>query len=152
MSLVNGQVPKFAVDGPFTASGTLNAASAGALGADTNGVTVCTVGSFGGRVTALVLNTDDTAAVNVLVYIKNGSTIKPLGIVNVAASSGNLGTVAAVDALIGSGVTLVGMPVDNTGKRFIHLGASEELKISALANMTAAKKLYATAIYSNYVN
>jgi hypothetical protein len=126
--------------------GTLNAATAGALGADTNGVTVYTAGAYGGRVESLVASSDDTAAVNVFVYLKDGSSnIYPLGIVNVPLSSGNSGTVANVDLLLGSGVTLLGTCVDATGKRYIPVPATWTLKVSVLANMTAAKKCHVVA-------
>lgn len=130
--------------------GILNAASAGALGSNTNGVTAYTAGAYGGRVESLILSTDDTAAVNVFVYKYDGSTVIPVGIVNVPASSGNSGTVASVDALLGSGVTLVGLERDSNGKQYIPLMPNQLLKIACLANMTAAKKLYAQASGTDY--
>lgn len=133
--------------------GILNAATAGALGADTNGVTVYTAGSNGGRIESLVANSDDTAAVNVFVYLKDGSSnIYPLGIVNVPASSGNSGTVANVDFLDGSGIRLTGMCLDNLGKRYISIPASWTLRVSCLANMTAAKKCHITAQGFDYTS
>ena len=79
-------------------TGTLNAATAGALGAITNAVTVYTAGSYGGRIESLVANTNDTAAVNVFVMLVDGSSnVYPLGIVNVPLSSGNSATVSNVD-------------------------------------------------------
>lgn len=150
MALTQNQIPRYAVK-PFTAVGVLNAASAGALGSDTNGVTIYTADTnVGSRVDSLVISTDDTAAVNVWIYIKNGSDIKPLGIVNVPLSSGNSGTVANVDALLGSGVTLLGAKVDNNGKRYIDLMPSDVLKCAVLANMTAAKKAYVVAQGADY--
>jgi hypothetical protein len=126
--------------------GILNAATAGALGATTNAVTVYTAGSNGGRIESLVANSDDTAAVNLFVFLVDGSSnVYPLGICNVPANSGNLGTVINVDLLDGTGVRLNGMLVDNTGKRYISIPASWTLRISALANMTAAKKCHVTA-------
>jgi len=126
--------------------GTLNAATAGALGTTTNAVTVYTAGSNGGRIESLVANSDDTAAINLFVMLVDGSSnVYPLGIVNVPLSSGNTGTVANVDLLAGGGVTLTGMLIDNTGKRYISIPASWTLKVSTLANMTAAKKCHVTA-------
>jgi len=62
--------------------GTLNAATAGALGVNTNAVTVYTAGSSGGRIESLVANTDDTAAVNLFVFLQDGSAnIYPLNAV-----------------------------------------------------------------------
>jgi hypothetical protein len=130
--------------------GVLNAASAGALGADTNGVVVLTAGSAGSRVEAIVINTDDTAIVNVFLYILNSSTVKPLGIINVPLSSGNNASIPSVDALAGVGVTLQGMKTDSTGKRYLDLMIGDVLKASVLASMTAAKKAYVTALALDY--
>jgi hypothetical protein len=145
MSLIARDKPAF-YNVPNNGTGTLNAATAGAMGVDTNGVAVLTAGSYGAIVEALVMNTDDTAAVNVFVYILNGATVQPIGIVNVPLSSGNTASAPTINALLGTGQTLVGLPINSQGKQYIALEAGEVLKVSTLANMTAAKKLYATAI------
>lgn len=115
------------------------------LGSDTNGATVYTAGAFGGRIESLVVSTDDTVTVNLFFWILNGATVKPLGMANIPLSSGNALNVPAVDILSGSGSTLVGMLIDPNGKRYISLMANEVLRMGCLANMTAAKKAYATA-------
>jgi len=145
MPLATNEKRKFA-NTINTGVGTLNAATAGALGADTNGVAVLTAGSNGTIVESLVFSSDDTAAVNVFVYGLSGATVRPIGIVNVPASSGNSGTVANVDALANTGVTLIGACINENGKRIIPLEANEVLKISCLANMTAAKKCHGSAV------
>jgi len=126
--------------------GVLNAATAGALGTSTNAVTVYTAGANGGRIESLVANSDDTAAVNLFVMLVDGSSnVYPLGIVNVPASSGNLGTVQNIDMLDGAGVRVNGMLIDTNGKRYISIPASWTLRVSTLANMTAARKCHVTA-------
>lgn len=126
--------------------GTLNAATAGTLGTTTNAVTVYTAGAYGGRIESLVANTDDTAAVNLFVFLVDGSSaVYPLGIVNVPINSGNASTAINVDILDGTGVRLNGMLIDVTGKRYISIPASWTLRVSTLANMTAAKKCHVTA-------
>jgi len=133
--------------------GVLNAATAGALGTTTNAVTVYTAGANGGRIESLVANSDDTAAVNLFVFLVDGSSnVYPLGIVNVPANSGNLGTVINVDILDGTGIRLNGMLVDNTGKRYIAIPASWTLRVSCLATMTAAKKCHVTAQGFDYTS
>jgi hypothetical protein len=152
MALTKAEIPVYARTLNI-GTGTLNAATAGALGADTNGVICYTPGSYGGRIESIVANSDDTAAVNLLVYLKDGSSnIYPLGIVNVPLSSGNSGTVPNVDLLAGSGVTLIGTCVDATGKRYLPIKNGFTLKVSALANMTALKKCYVTAIGFDYTD
>ncbi len=130
--------------------GVLSAATAGAINADTNGVAIYTAGTNGGRVESLMLSTNDTAAVNCFIYILNGTTVKPLGMVNVPLSSGNTASLANIDALRGSGVTLQGLPLDVTGKPYIPLMGGEVLKMSCLANMTAAKVCCATALGADF--
>lgn len=133
--------------------GTLNAATAGALGATTNAVTVYTAGSNGGRIESLVANSDDTAAVNLFVFLVDGSSnVYPLGIVNVPANAGNLGTVSNIDMLNGGGITLIGQLLDHTGKRYISIPASWTLRVSTLANMTVAKKCHVTAQGFDYTS
>lgn len=146
--------PAFA-NKPFAAVGSGTAITAGTLGSDTNGVTVYTApntGSYtvGSRVDQLVINTDDTTAVNVFIYIYTGSVVIPLGIVNVPINAGNTGTVANVDALTGVGITLLGSKIDSAGKRYIDIPAGYLLKFAVLATMTAAKKIYVTASGADY--
>ena len=137
MSLSAGQIPKVAnIPNGGVA---LIAASANTvtIGSNTNGATIYTAGTSGGRVLSLTAVTNDTVTVNVFLYIYRGSTVIPLGLVNVPLSSGN--TFAAklnVDFL--DGVAIVGLPIDNAGKRYIPLMANDVLKCGALANLTAA--------------
>jgi len=125
-----------------------------ALGVDGNAADAkaCyTAGAFGGMVESLIMNTNDTAAVNVLVYELNGSTIIPKGIVNIPANSGNIGTVAAVNALAGIGVTLIGFPINANGKAYIPLRPNSQLKVATLGAMTANKCLWASADGVDYI-
>ena len=147
MALNPNQIPIYAIT-PRTAVGILNAATAGSLGSNTNGVTIHTAGANGGRVYSLMMNTDDTAAVNVFLYLYDGSNVKPLGLVNVPLSSGNVAGANAVNAL--NQTSMPGLPIDNLGKPYIEMAANEVLKMACLANMTAAKKLYATAQGADY--
>lgn len=129
---------------PNTDVGSGTNTTAGTLGSNTNGVTCFTAGAYGAIVESLVVSTTSTAAVNLLFYIYRGSTVIPIGVVNVPLSSGNLGTVANCDALLGSGITLLGLPVNNQGKRFISLEASDLLKWVPLATVTGDVHVTAT--------
>ena len=135
MGLNNNQIPVYGIT-PKTSVGTLTNATAGTLGATTNAVTVVTAGSNGCIIDALVASTTSTAAVNLFVSIVDsaGTGVRPLGIVNVPLSSGNVANVLAVDVL--AAAVLVGMTVDQNGKRIIRLGASETLRVSTVANLT----------------
>jgi hypothetical protein len=149
MSLTSIEKAKF-TNKPNNGVGVLSAATAGALNADTNGVIIYTPFTYGGRVESLVISSNDTGAVNCLIYILNGATVKPLGIVNVPAASGNNASLPNIDALLGTGITLQGMPLDVTGKPYIPLMAGDVLKMSCLGNMTAAKVCVATALGADY--
>ena len=149
MALSAGQIPLVAnVPNGGVA---LIAASANtvAIGVNTNGATIYTAGTKGGRVVSLSGVTDDAVTVNVHIYILRSATVIPLGLVNVALSSGN--TFAArfnVDFL--DGVNLLGLPVDNTGKRYIPLMPNDVLRCGALANLTAAKTCWVQGQGSDY--
>lgn len=146
--LNSNQIPIYATT-PSTTVGTLSAASAGALGTSTNAVTVCTAGSNGAIITALVASTTDTAAVNLYIQIQRtgGGSISPIAQVNVPLRSGDTASTLMTDCLNSS--VAVGLPIDNTGKRCIILGPSDLLIVSVVANMTAAKTCYVSATMLN---
>lgn len=135
MGLNNNQIPVYGIT-PKTSVGTLTNSTAGTLGATTNAATVATAGANGCIIDALVASTTSTAAVNLFVSIVDsaGTGVRPLGIVNVPLSSGNVANTLAVDVL--NAAVLVGMTVDQNGKRIIRLGASETLRVSTVANLT----------------
>ncbi len=148
MSLSAGQIPLYA-NVPNSGVGVLSASSTTVtLGSNTNAVTVYTAGTKGGRVYSLVANTDDTVAVNVLLFIYNGSSVRPLGLVAVALSSGNVSNVLNVNML--DPTVLKGLPVDMAGNRYIPLNNNEILKAGALANLSALKSCYIHAMGSDY--
>ncbi len=149
MSLSAGQIPKVA-NVPNGGVGVIAASSnTVTLGSNTNGATAYTAGTAGGRVMSLTAVTDDTVTVNVFVYIYRGSTVIPLGLVNVPLSSGNTNAARFnVDFL--DGVNIVGLPIDNTGKRYIPLMPNDLLKVGALANLTAAKTCWVSAHGNDY--
>lgn len=119
------------------------------LGSNTNGATAYTAGAYGGRVMSLTAVTDDTVTVNVFVYIYRGSTVIPLGLVNVPLSSGNTNAARFnVDFL--DSVNILGLPIDNTGKRYIPLMAGDVLKVGALANLSSGKTCWVQASGNDY--
>ncbi len=149
MSLSAGQIPKVA-NVPNGGVGVIAASSnTVTLGSNTNGATAYTAGTAGGRVMSLTAVTDDTVTVNVFVYIYRGTTVIPLGLVNVPLSSGNTNAARFnVDFL--DGVNILGLPIDNTGKRYIPLMPNDLLKVGALANLTAAKTCWVSAHGNDY--
>lgn len=115
-----------------------SATAAGTPGSDTGGVTIATANAAGTRITGLYCSSNDTAAINLLVYILDGATVIPLGLVNVPIGSGTTAGVYNVD-MMDPTVGLRGLPIDNNGRPYIDLKGSAVLKAVPLANMTAAK-------------
>ena len=143
------QIPVYAIT-PKTAMGTGTALTAGTLGSNTNAVTVMTASASGSRVYSLIATTDDTVAVNLYIFIQtSGGTVQPIAQVNVPLRSGDTASTKAIDCL--DSTVAVGLPIDNNGKRYIELANGDLLRYATVANMTAAKKIYVTAQYADYV-
>jgi hypothetical protein len=148
MALTAGQIPIVA-NVPTGGVGVLTGTTIGTLGSNTNGVTIYTAGADGGRVLSLMASTDDTVTINVFLYIYRGSTVIPIGMVNIPLSSGNTNAARfPVDFL--NGANLPGLPIDNTGRQYIPLIASDVLKATTLANLTAAKSVWVAAHCADY--
>lgn len=147
--LTAGQIPKVANvpnGGVGVIAGSSNTVT---LGSNTNGATAYTAGTAGGRVISLTGVTDDTVTVNVFVYIYRGTTVIPLGLVNIPLSSGNTNAARYnVDFL--DGVNILGLPIDQCGKRYIPLMPNDVLKVGALANLSSGKTAWIHASGNDY--
>lgn len=149
MALSSGQIPKVANVPNGGVALIVGSSNTVTLGSNTNGASAYTAGSQGGRVMSLTAVTDDTVTINVFVWILRSSTVIPLGLVNVPLSSGNTNAARFnVDFL--DGVNIVGLPIDNTGKRYIPLLAGDVLRVGALANLTSAKTVWVHASGNDY--
>jgi hypothetical protein len=149
-SLQANNMPVYATT-PQNNGGSLNNASgAGTLGSDTNGTTIYTAGTNGSRVYGVFFATTDTTAGgnNVFLYIKNGSTVYPIGQINVPVSSGNVASTPCVDGI--SPINCPGLPFDGTGKPYIELASGSTLKMSVIAAVAATKTLYCSTIGADY--
>jgi len=139
---LNGGVCQLGVSGT-----TVGATALGVDGIAADAKVCYTAGSYGGMVESLLASTNDTAAVNVFVYILSGTTVHPLGIVNVPLSSGNAASVLNVDLING----IVGLPVNSVGKKYIPLQGGMSIKVAVLAAMTANKILWVKSLGVDYV-
>lgn len=153
MSLQAVNIPKYAtvLNGGVGVLGT-GASTVGATAVGIDGIAadakVCyTAGAYGGIIESLMVSTNDTAAVNVIVYLLDGATVHPLGVVNIPINSGNLGTAANVDVING----LQGLPINSVFKKYIPLRPNMTLKVAVLAAMTANKYVWAKAMGVDYV-
>lgn len=129
--------------------GVLTGTTIGTLGSNTNGITIYTAGTKGSRVLSLMASTDDTVTINVFLYIYRGTTVVPIGLVNIPLSSGNTNAARfPVDFL--NGTNLPGLPIDNTGRQYIPLIENDVLKATTLANLSSTKSAWITAHCADY--
>jgi hypothetical protein len=138
-----------------TGASTVGATALGTDGIAADAKVVYTPGAFGGNVYTLLLSTDDTAAVNVRVYLLDTGTsaVHPLGIVAVPALSGTVSVAVAitvVDGINGSLVCLTGLQLDQVYRKYIPVRASFVVKIAVAAAMTANKILYCKTTGMDY--
>ena len=101
--------------------------------------TIYTAGANDAIVKWIGARSSDTAAVNLALYINDGTTDRIIGYVRVAIASGNDGATAATDLL--GGTLLPQLPYDQNGKRVIPMQAGDILKAACLVTMTAVKTL-----------
>lgn len=109
---------------------------------------VFTAGSDDSDVKALIASTNDTAAVNLQVYLTRSAVNYLLGTINVPIASGTNGTAPAVDLLNASG--MAGLPLDAVGKRYIPMKTGDTLLVGCLATMTTAKTTWVSALGQDY--
>jgi hypothetical protein len=148
MALSNGAIVRVA-NVPNGGVGVLTGTTIGTLGSNTNGVTIYTAGSEGGRVVSLTGVTTDTVTVNVFLYIYRNTTVIPLGLVNIPLSAGNTNAARFVVDFL-NGTNIPGLPVENTGRQYIPLLAGDQLKASTLANLSVNQSAWITANGMDY--
>ena len=134
MALTAGQVPVLA-NVPNGGTTIVSGAVSGALGSNNNGFEGYIAGALGGRVYSVMGSSNSTAVTNIFTYIfRNNTTVVPLGLTPLAISAGNITGTRNIDFL--DGVNIAGLPLDNTGKRYIPLQPNDVLKFSSLASLT----------------
>lgn len=114
----------------------------------TTAATLYTVAANDAVVKSLTATTTDTSAVNLQIYINDGSTDYLLGTVRVAAASGTDGATAAVNLLSSS--LIPGLPVDVNNRTILPLKYGHVLKVGCLATMTSARTTTITAVIEEY--
>lgn len=109
---------------------------------------VCTAGTNGTKVVALMLCSDDTSSRIIQVLIKRGGTSVLVGSVSVPTLAGTDGAAYGVNAL--NGLMLPGLPIDSDGQKYIFLESGDTLEIKSTTTVTAAKTVSATCISGNF--
>jgi hypothetical protein len=111
-------------------------------------VTLFTAGSNDAVVKAINVQSTDTAARVVQLWVNDGSADYLIGAVNIPLRSGDTGTAAAVDLL--GGTLMPSLPYDANGKRVLPLPAGHILKVNSQATVTAAKEITFTCMAEDY--
>jgi hypothetical protein len=124
---------------------TANLAEVTFVNADgTTAKTVFTAGADGGVLKHINVVSDDTATVQMEVYVDDGVTAYLLGVVDVVTLSGTDGTNPSVDLM--SGTLIPGLGTD--GELFIPTGYTVE--VAPIAAVTAAKTVTVVGIGIDY--
>jgi len=119
------------------------------LPADTTTLkTLFTAGSNDSVVKSINVQSTDTAARVVNLYVNDGTTDFLIGAVNIPLSSGNNGTAATIDLL--GGTLLPSLPYDANGKRIIPLPAGDILKVSCQTTVTATREITFVCMAEDY--
>jgi len=111
-------------------------------------VTLYTAGSNDAIVKAINVQSTDTAARVVQLWVNNGSTDFLIGSVNIPLRSGDNGTAATIDLL--GGTLMPSLPYDANGKRILILPAGYILKVNSQATVTADKTITFVCMAEDY--
>jgi hypothetical protein len=114
----------------------------------TTAQTVFTAGTDDSVVKAINVQSTDTAARVLSLFVNNGSSDILIGRVNIPANSGNNGTAATVDLL--GGTLMPSLPYDANGKRVLPLPAGYILKAGTTTTVTSAQSITVTAMAEDY--
>lgn len=88
---------------------------------------------------SITVTSTDTSAVNLQLFVDDGTTVGLLGTVRIPAASGTDGATATFDILNSS--LLPGLPVDLNGRKILPLKAGYILKAAPLVAITSAKQV-----------
>lgn len=117
--------------------------------ADTTALkTLFTAGTDDCVVKAINVQSTDTAARVVQLWVNDGSTDFLIGAVNIPANTGNNGTAATVDLL--GGTLMPSLPYDANGKRILPLPGGYILKVNSQATVTSAREITFVCMAEDY--
>lgn len=133
----------------------LNATSAQSIntsGVVSNNVTVFTAGAEGSVLKSLLLATNDSAARYVSIWIQPGGAgnIVLLGTVAVPATSGLSATGVLINIDVLANGYIAGLVLDQSNRPVLPLAASTVVSVGLVAQLTADKALYVTAIGEDF--
>lgn len=103
-----------------------------------------TAGSKGTRVNSISAVSDDTADINLILYYNDGSSDFKLGRITIPAGSGTDGTNPPISILNATSFPFLGEDLS------YYIKTGGKLRVSALATITATKKLHLVSICGDY--
>jgi len=110
--------------------------------------TLYTAGTNDAIVKAINVQSTDTAARVVQLWVNDGATDFLIGSVNIPLRSGDNGTAATIDLL--GGTLMPSLPYDANGKRILILPAGYILKVNSQATVTADKTITFVCMAEDY--
>jgi hypothetical protein len=113
-----------------------------------NLITLFTAGTEDSVVKAINVQSTDTAARVVQLWVNNGSSDFLIGAVNIPLRSGDNGTAATVDLL--GGTLMPSLPYDANGKRVLPLPGGYILKVNSQATVTSTKEITFVCMAEDY--
>lgn len=116
---------------------------------DTTTAAVCfTAGADDSDVKAIIVTSDDTAIINLKLYICRSSVDYLLGVISIPIVAGSTGALPSPDLL--AAASMPGLPVDSMGKPYLPLKNGDTLKVGCLVTMTAAKTCVVSLFGQDY--
>lgn len=112
-----------------------------------NQKTILTAGSSGAKIVGVNAVSDDTSARVLTLSVLRSAVSYPISVVSVAAGSGTDGSAPATDLLKES---LLPLPVDNDGQRYLLLEAGDVLQVKSGSTVTSAKAVTVAAIAADF--
>lgn len=114
----------------------------------TTPVTVYTGSTNDAVIKSIIATSTDTSAVNLQLFVDDGTTVCLLGTVRIPAASGTDGATGTVDILNSS--LLPGLPVDMNNRRVLPIKAGYILKAAPLVAVTATKEVDLFTVSEEY--
>jgi len=108
--------------------------------------TICTAGSGGSKVVAILAASTDSSARVFQIFLTRSATDYLLGALSVPITAGSDGTTSAANLL----ALIPGLPLDNDGQRYLFLENGDVLKANNVTQVTSAKEIDVTVIFGNF--
>jgi hypothetical protein len=110
--------------------------------------TLVTGGTNGTKIEGINVNSDDTSAKTLLLYLSDGTTDYLLSWVNIPANSGFTTSIPAVAVL--QSTQLPVFDYDSNGNKVFYLKAGWSIKVAAQATLTSAKTFNIVAFGTDF--